>query len=322
MVKMTGLYVGKQMNQEKAKNIINELLKNGHAYEQASIKEGEVWGKTFSNDDRNEALKKDQEAAQALQLNRDALSLPIALRKHNLKPEIGLSLACGGGRAERDLLQKRICRRFHGIDVAENALREARQSAKNEHLDITYEQADINSVSLESSKYDLVVTQNCLHHVLKLEYLADEIKASLKPGGTLWIQDYIGETQFQYDEERLQLVNQIKNLLPDHFNQDLLNMRTINQLVRKKPGTLISPFEAIRSEEIIPIFLERFDVIDKSESSSFLDLVCPPGTRGHYTEDSQSKAIFELMFLFDRLLIEKNVFKPRIGHYLLKPKPE
>lgn len=185
------------MENPKARKIIDDLLNNPDIYKQMSEKEGQVWGKVFSDENRSQQVQIDQEAAKELRLNRDVLNLATVLSKHEITPSVGCSLACGSGRAERQLLLKGICHSFHGIDIAADALAEARKIAEQQQLNITYEQADLNAIQLESQAYDLVVTQNCLHHVLNLEHVADEVAKALKPNGVLWIHDYIGETQFQ-----------------------------------------------------------------------------------------------------------------------------
>lgn len=101
----------------------------------------------------------------------------------------GLSLACGSGRAERNAMAQGICTSFHGIDMVQDALGEARSIAEREKLNITYDQGDLNKIKLQPGSYDLVITQNCLHHVLQLEYLADEIHQAMRPDGALWIHD-------------------------------------------------------------------------------------------------------------------------------------
>ena len=308
------------MDNSKAQKIIDDLLNDPDLYKQKSEKESEVWGKAFSNEDRSKQIQIDQEAAKELHLNRDLLGLTNALHKHGITTEVGCSLACGNGRAERDLLSKGICQRFHGVDIAEDALNEARKLAEQQQLNISYEQADLNEIKLERQAYDLVVTQNCLHHILRLEYLADEIAQSLKPDGVLWIHDYIGETQFQYTDERLGIVNQILAILPERMRFNQVNNRQIQQVVRREPGTLASPFESIRSAEIMPIFLERFDIVEKIEFNSILHLVCPVGTRSAFLENEESRSIFELLFLLDRLLVDRGIILPAAGQYLLKPK--
>ncbi len=164
------------------------------------------------------------------------------------------------------------------------------------------------------------MTQNCLHHVLRLEDLATQIHQSLRPGGLLWIHDYIGETQFQYDDERLEIVNKILTILPDKYRNDLVNKRNISKIVRRKPGTLISPFEAIRSSEIMPVFLQKFEVIEKCESASILSLICPVGTRANYIDTEEDKLVFELLVMLDEILISKKILSAHEGIYLLKAK--
>ncbi|CAD0224472.1 conserved hypothetical protein [Planktothrix agardhii] len=304
----------------KADKIINDLLNNPSLYQEMAEKEGQVWGQVFSDENRSQQVKIDQEAAKELRLNRDVLNLTALLRRHKIKPTVGCSLACGSGRLERQLLLQGICQRFHGIDLAADALEEARKIAKQQQLDITYEQEDINTIQLERQAYDLVVTQNCLHHVLRLEHLADEIAKALKPDGVLWIHDYIGETQFQYSDERLEIANKILAVLPEKLRFNHVNNCQTNKIFVKDPGTLISPFESIRSQEIMPIFLNKFDIIEKFEFNSILHLVCPVGTRSAFLHSEESRSIFELLFLLDRLLVDTGIILPAAGQYLLKPK--
>ena len=181
-------------------SIIREFRERPESYRQASEKEGEVWGETFSNAQKKILFDEDRQAADRLRPTR-GLGLRAVLRERNLTFESGLSLACGAGRAEREFLRQGICKRFQGIDISDRAIEEARRLAAD--LPLTYEVADLNHVTLAQNSYDLVTTSSCLHHVLELEHLAEQIWRSLRPGGYLWIHDYVGETQFQYSDRRL-----------------------------------------------------------------------------------------------------------------------
>ena len=303
-----------------ARKIINDLLEDPNLYQQLSEQEGQVWGEKFSNQERSQLITADQEAAKKLKLNRNHLELIAVLKKHKLVPQVGLSLGCGQGRAERRLMERKVCTKFHGIDVAAEALTVARNQAAQHQLDITYEQADLNYVVLKEQTYDLVVAQTCLHHVLRLENLADQIFKSLKPGGVLWIHDYIGETQFQYSDERMEWANAIMDTLPERLRYDTIGNRLLKGIKRKPPGTLVSPFEAIRSGEIMSIFLQRFEVVEKSEFNSILHLVCQRGTRSSYLASEDGQVVFELIVLLDKMLIDKGILPPAGGQYLLRPK--
>lgn len=298
--------------------IVRELRENPDAYREAGAKEGEVWGKTFSSPEFKRIAAEDQEAARTLQPMR-GLALPGLARQRGLTFESGLSLACGNGRAERDLVQQKICARFHGIDISERAIAEAEAQAGD--LPLTYEVADLNHVRLAVASYDLVVTTNCLHHVLELEHLAEEIWHSLRPGGYLWVHDYIGETQFQYSDERLVLLNRILAILPERYRiHHLRNRRVIDTITRPQPGKLVSPFEAIRSAEIVAVFSQWFDIDYRHEQNALMHLLCPPGLRSNYLETEDGPAIFELLMLLDATLVEHGILTPHTGMYLMRRK--
>jgi SAM-dependent methyltransferase len=175
------------------------------------------------------------------------------------------------------LIARGVGRSFHGIDISEKAIATARQVAKEQDLPLTYEVADLNFVELPKKSFDLIVAQTCLHHVLFLERVAEQTWGSLKSDGYLWIHDFIGETQQQHDPKRLSIMNQILAVLPDKFRKNKINGRLVTEIKRPEPGHLASPFESIRSSEIVSVFLRWFTIEWKLEFSAFLHLVAPPG---------------------------------------------
>jgi hypothetical protein len=62
------------------------------------------------------------------------------------------------------------------------------------------------------------------------------------------------------------------------------------EIKRPEPGSLGSPFESIRSSEIIPIFQRWFTIEWKLEFSAFLHLIVPPGTRAAHLENCRPLA--------------------------------
>jgi SAM-dependent methyltransferase len=175
-------------------------------------------------------------------------------------------------------------------------------------------------VKLPVKRFDLVVAQTCLHHVLFLEHVAEQVWHSLKSEGYLWIHDFIGETQFQYDPERLAMVNKILAVLPEKFRQNTITGNVTNEIKRPEPGDLGSPFESIRSSEIVPVFQRWFTVEWKLEFDAFLRLVVPQGTRAAYLENEDTRALFEILMLLDDLCIKERIVQPSGGQYLMRPK--
>ena len=114
-------------------------------------------------------------------------------------------------------------------------------------------QADLNFVQLPEGKYDVVWTSACLHHLTNLEHLFQEIERSLRPGGLFAINDYVGERRLCYDPERIRLADAIYRQVPARY-------RTVGvERVQPPPEADKSPFEALRSDEILPLARERFD---------------------------------------------------------------
>lgn len=304
-----------------AQEIIRRAMADRSVYDAMAEREKEIWGKVLPDLEHSETQTVDTLASEILGIERHTSALFWVAKKRGLSFEHGLTLGCGAGRCERELLAKGICRSFHGIDISEKAIIAAREIASEQNLPITYEVADLNFVELPRKTFDLVVAQTSLHHVLFLERVAQQVWRSLKPDGYLWIHDFIGETQWQYDPKRLSLMNDILAALPEKLRRNKLNSQLLTQIERPEPGHLASPFESIRSSEIMPVFQRWFTVAWKMEFDAFLRFVVPRGTRAAYLQNEDTKALFEILMLLDRLCIDEKIVEPRGGQYLMRPKP-
>ena len=91
--------------------------------------------------------------------------------------------------------------------------------------------------------------------------------------------------------------------------------------MRRPPGKLVSPFEAIRSSEIVPIFDRYFEIEYRQEWNSVLHLICPVGTRKAYAETEEGRTLFALLHEIDRILIETRTLPALGGQYLMKKRP-
>jgi ubiquinone/menaquinone biosynthesis C-methylase UbiE len=308
------------MPNEKARKLISDALASRAVYDRMAEREAAVWSRFFADQGQESVRQAEQKAGEILEAGGGFLRLPAVLRERGLTPKAGLSLGCGSGRAERMYLKQRVCSSFHGIDIAEDAIAEARKFAEREGLDCTYETADLNFVELPEARYDLVVAQTSLHHVLHLEHLLGSISRSLKPDGVLWVHDYIGESQFQFTDERLEIMNNLLAMLPKRLKFNHFSQQYVERILRREPGQLISPFESIRSGEIKTLLLERFDVLMSHEETCFLHRVAGLGMKQNFMENEDTRAIFAILRYFDDLLGKYEVLPPVLGQYLLQPK--
>jgi 2-polyprenyl-3-methyl-5-hydroxy-6-metoxy-1,4-benzoquinol methylase len=309
------------MSLDKAQEIIKQAMADRSVYDAMAARENEVWGAILPALEHSEAKIEDMAATEKLNANRYQSYLIGVSREKNLTFENGLTLGCGAGRLERALIGEGVCRSLHGIDISEKAITAAREIAKEQNLPLTYEVADLNFVELPEKRFDLVTAQTSLHHVLFLERVAEQVWRSLKDSGYLWIHDFIGETQWQYDRKRLSIANQLLAILPEKFRQNRITNKATTEIKRPEPGSLGSPFESIRSNEIVPIFQRWFTTEWKLEFSAFLHLVVPPGTRAAYLESDDTKALFEILLFLDHLCIQEKIVQPTGGQYLMRPRP-
>ena len=308
------------MSADKAGQIIQRAMEDRGVYDAMAARENEIWGKILPDRDQSDLAIEDTKAEARLGISRNYSSLSRVANEKGLTFEHGLTLGCGAGRCERDLVSRGVALRFHGIDISEKAVAKAREIAKEQNLPLTYEVADLNFVRLPERTFDLVVAQTCLHHILFLEHVAEQIWHSLKSDGYFWIHDFIGETQFQYDPKRVSIANKILRVLPEKLKKNRITGQLVEEIKRPEPGRLCSPFESIRSSEIVPVFQRWFTIEWKMEFDAFLRLVVPAGTRAAYLENEDTKALFEILMLLDQLCLEEGIVQPTGGQYLMRPR--
>ena len=131
-----------------------------------------------------------------------------------------LSLGCGGGKLERWLVARGVARSVDAYDVSPRSIQVARELAQqNGYSTIHYAVADVNTVALPSSRYDAVWVYHAMHHFRDLEAICERVASSLKPGGVLVLNDYIGPRRFQFAQRQVDVINSCLGLLPERYRR-------------------------------------------------------------------------------------------------------
>ncbi len=164
-----------------------------------------------------------------------------------------LSVGCGTGPLERDLIRKDLAGRIDALDGSTNSLRIAVENAKAEGMSsrIRYFAADFNEPFFPRRSYDAVFIHQALHHVAKIEKLLRRVLLALKPDGVLYLDEYIGPSRFEWNEERIAPHRAVFDRLPGTARRTA---------VLQLPIQLDDPSEAFRSSEIVPQLAIGFDV--------------------------------------------------------------
>jgi SAM-dependent methyltransferase len=115
--------------------------------------------------------------------------------------------------------------------------------------------ADFNAWK-PSDEYDGVIANQALHHVVELEDLFGGIETALTNQGLLIVSDMIGRNGHRRWPEALSLVQKFWDELPESYRYN----RQLRQLDHEYLDwdCSVEGFEGIRSQDILPLLVERF----------------------------------------------------------------
>jgi len=162
----------------------------------------------------------------------------------------GLSIGCGTGALERDVIRRGICERIDAFDGSMQSLLVATREAGTNH--IRYFASDFNRPALPRDTYDIVFFHHSLHHVLRLERLFRELLDAMKPDALLYLDEYIGPSSTEWNDALVAPQRAIFDALPH-------DKRLVDRL--PLPIEPADPSEAIRASEILPQLRIGFDVV-------------------------------------------------------------
>lgn len=207
----------------------------------------------------------------------------------------GLSVGCGAGLLERDVLAKGICRAVEGIDFSAEAIAQARRAAEEARLSraLHYRVRDIDALDLPRARYDIVFFHGSLHHVRSVERVLAEIREALKPGGLLYLDEYMGPSRSEWNDREWLFARSAFGALPECLK---------NRSELAIPLPLDDPLESIRSSAIGPQTRSLFQVLeDRPYGGNILWFLFPCLDMSRLREDATG-ALSRLIALEDHLL--------------------
>jgi len=196
-----------------------------------------------------------------------------------------LDLGCGTG--TRTLLFLELgFKRAIGYDLSSERISEARDLASKRNFIAKFEVADVNSLRLEHNRFDLIISCHSFHHFQKLERIMAAVSRALKPSGLFILEEFVGPSLFQWSDEQLMLTNNLLALLPEKYRAyqtgtiKLVHGRDTPEAVRA-----VSPFEAIRSSEIVPLLHKNFEVLHHNHLGGTIQHLLYAGIIHNFKDD-------------------------------------
>ena len=220
------------------------------------------------------------------------------------------SLGCGAGELERHLAQLNAFQRCDAFDLAPGALEIARREADNASLQgIHYEVADLNALNLPESTYDAIWFNSSLHHVRELEATCDTVAAALKPGGFLFVNEYVGANRFDFSARQLEAIGAAFALLPERYRTSYLGgtapVLTRPLIPNPRDVEATDPSESVRSSEIPRVIAERFNVLVHNKAGGTLLQYLLHGIAGNFrSDDPDSLIVLDMLFRIEDALID------------------
>ena len=165
----------------------------------------------------------------------------------------GLSIGCGTGLLEKDLRWMRICEEVDAYDISPESIRIASEQALKDGIDdVRYEVADCERLDYPDAHYDAVFFNGSMHHMSDPAALLDKLLVALKPGGFLFLDDYVGPSRDEWSDEHLVHARDWYYALPSSW-------RTVEHL--KPPYDASDPSEMVASSAIVPAIHARFEML-------------------------------------------------------------
>jgi 2-polyprenyl-3-methyl-5-hydroxy-6-metoxy-1,4-benzoquinol methylase len=220
------------------------------------------------------------------------------------------SIGCGTGGLERHLALLGAFRRCDAYDIAPGALEIARHDAEAAGVSgICYEVADINTMPLAERAYDAIWFNSSLHHVRDLESVCDRVAVAVKPGGVVFVNEYVGADRFDFSVRQKEAIRAAFALVPERYRRSFLDERRAVQPEPRIPNPrdveASDPSESVRSSEILKVIHERFDVVACHNAGGTLLQFLLHGIAGNFrSDDAGSLAVLEMLFRIEDTLID------------------
>jgi SAM-dependent methyltransferase len=224
-----------------------------------------------------------------------------------------LSLGCGSAGTEIFAWRHGLFDSLLGLDASAEALEEARRAALVEGAaGLGFARADLNALELPPEEFDVVVMNMSLHHVRNLEGTLAAVESTLKPGGILIANEFVGPSQFQFTDLQLSISAAVLEVLPDRWRMDSDTGLPKTRYVRQPRAhwNAVDPSEAIRSDEIVPELLKRFELLARRDyGGTLLHLALEHTVHNFAPGDDRDVAAIRLMGLLEQTLIDHGVIE-------------
>jgi len=202
-----------------------------------------------------------------------------------------LDLGCGSGLKSLAVHKAGSASELHGIDISEDRIAEAERMRIEHGIAGEFRVADVNTVTLPTNAYDLIFSSHSFHHFLALEHVMQQVHDALRPNGLFILEEFVGPTQFQWTDRQIDVVRTLMEMLPEDLRKLRWNaVKPYEGRPAVKDVVAASPFESIRSAEIVPLFRRFFRIVELRPLGGTLQHLLYNGIVHNFTLDRRDAA--------------------------------
>ncbi len=156
----------------------------------------------------------------------------------------------------------------------------------------------------EPGSLDLVFWVGSLHHMFDVDAAVAWSKTVLKPGGVMYVEEFVGPDRFQWSDATLALAGLVRQALPDRCFLPLpdSDQPLSRQVARPKAALLArdDPSESVQSSRILPAIANTFPNAELIPLGGAIYSLALQDVLHHLNEDDESDAaLLRELLLFD-----------------------
>lgn len=229
-----------------------------------------------------------------------------------------LTMACGDMTGEYRFLGKCGATFIDAYDISEGQRARFFEKVHDGEIEVDYRIADVNAIDLPPLTYDIVYMQQSLHHLIEIEHVLDQIAKTLKTDGIFVLNDYVGEPFLQRGPRQRQVCGAIWAQLPPRLRTDIHGRVNDSLFIPAKSG--LSPFEAIRSDLILPTLRDRFVAHAEVLFGGVVFPVVNGFASNYVAETEPDETIVRMLWALDEELVATGCVEPTFVRGVYIPK--
>ncbi len=217
-----------------------------------------------------------------------------------------MELGCGSGTLNNDLFRIGAVLEVEGVDASPDRIREAEARRAREGAPGGFRVEDANRLTLEPGRYDLICSSHSFHHFVELEHVMAQVVDALTPRGLFILEEFVGPTQFQWSDAQIEKTKELTESIPERYRRHRWGAikryegrPTVAEVVAS------SPFESIRSAEIVPLFERYFEILHRNDLGGTIQHLLYNGIVHNFAPgDPEAEAILRRVWETEDALID------------------